>query len=302
MITTAVLRVRWQQWAAAFVFPLVAAGCVGRGMRAEEERPAPPEGSAFQAEIRAEGSRAGAPAVLLLHGYGGSPHDMRPPADALKQAGIAHHAPALPGHDRTPREMISVTHAQWLRATRAAYDALKKKHDRVSVVGFSMGGSLALCLAAEVEVEKLVVVSPYFRVQPRWYYFGSAEAWAGRMHGWKPYVKKWRIGQINDPAGLARYRAFEVLPVRTTLELAALGALAREKAKAVTADTLWLHSIGDSVAAFDTSRAAFLTLPAARKEFVPYARSNHILLYDYDAPDALRRITHFLDTPAATRR
>jgi hypothetical protein len=50
------------------------------------------------------------------------------------------------------------------------------------------------------------------------------------------------------------------------------------------------------VADFQTSKAVFQTLPAVKKHFVDYQKSNHIILFDYDAQDAIERILTLLGT------
>jgi alpha-beta hydrolase superfamily lysophospholipase len=112
-------------------------GCAWNSMRKEEDSLV--NGSIQQrfSEIRSDGI---SPAVLLIHGYGGSPFDVKPLCDALEKRGYAFHAILLPGHGTTPRDLKNIKERDWLDATRRAYDELKQKYGTISVVGFSMGG------------------------------------------------------------------------------------------------------------------------------------------------------------------
>jgi esterase/lipase len=139
-----------------------------------------------------------------------------------------------------------------------------------------------------------VLLSPYFEVKEEWYYFGKPEAWAVRMSRIKHFVKKLKIGQIKDPDGLKRYDAYEYLPLKAIGELPKLGAFAKEKAKKVTSEILWIHSSGDIVADYEESRKSFDSIPSKKKRFISYERSNHIILYDYDSRDAIKQIIQFL--------
>ena len=78
--------------------------------------------------------------VLCLHGLGGTAATMGPVADALRAAGHEVFAPMLPGHGTHPDGLLTATWAQWL-ATARSWQAQV-------VVGQSMGGSLALAVAA----------------------------------------------------------------------------------------------------------------------------------------------------------
>ena len=49
-------------------------------------------------------------AVLLLHGFTGSPWEVRPLGESLAARGFHVLAPQLPGHGTTPEAMLYVTH------------------------------------------------------------------------------------------------------------------------------------------------------------------------------------------------
>ncbi len=94
--------------------------------------------------------RAGAErGALLLHGYTGSPADLRELADYLADRGVSVSVPLLPGHGTTPHDLAKTTDRDWLCAVRSASTALASTVDRLYYVGFSFGGNLALHLAAE---------------------------------------------------------------------------------------------------------------------------------------------------------
>ncbi|WP_181273767.1 alpha/beta hydrolase [Brevibacterium oceani] len=100
-------------------------------------------------------------AVLFLHGLTGSPVPWVPIARAVAAEGIDVSVPVLPGHGTTWRDMDSTGWADWLAAARGELGRLQAAHDRVTVAGLSMGGSLALALAAaEGAPDEIVVVNP----------------------------------------------------------------------------------------------------------------------------------------------
>ncbi|WP_166971690.1 alpha/beta hydrolase [Brevibacterium atlanticum] len=100
-------------------------------------------------------------AVLFLHGLTGSPVPWVPIACAVAAAGIDVSVPVLPGHGTTWQDMDSTGWADWLAAARKELGRLQESHDRIIVAGLSMGGSLALALAAaEAAPDEIVVVNP----------------------------------------------------------------------------------------------------------------------------------------------
>ncbi len=105
------------------------------------------------------GGRTGA---LLCHGFTGSPQSMRPWAEHLAAAGLTVELPRLPGHGTSWQDMSRTTSDDWYATVEQALVGLHHDCDRVFVMGMSLGGCLALRLAA-VHPEKVagvVLVNP----------------------------------------------------------------------------------------------------------------------------------------------
>lgn len=105
-------------------------------------------------------------AALLIHGFPGTPAEMRPVADVLHAAGWTTHGLLLPGFGADITTLAERTHADWLAAVRAAYDDLRRQHDPVMIVGNSMGGALALELAATTAAppDYLTLFAPFWKI------------------------------------------------------------------------------------------------------------------------------------------
>ena len=100
--------------------------------------------------------------VLLSHGFTGSPASVKPWGEYLAAQGYAVSVPRLPGHGTTWQEMNKTTWADWSSEIERAFEALSNQVDHVFVCGLSMGGGLALRLAADHpdRVAGLVLVNP----------------------------------------------------------------------------------------------------------------------------------------------
>lgn len=97
-------------------------------------------------------------AILLLHGYGGSPFEMEFLQKGLQDAGFAAFVPTLPGHNGDFTEFLQTRFCDWLEKCEQEFVCLQKKFPRVAVVGYSMGGTLALHLAARKNWQPSAVV------------------------------------------------------------------------------------------------------------------------------------------------
>ena len=123
-------------------------------------------GEAFQGEEHqsfkwVNGSRA----ALLIHGFPGTPAEMRPIAEILFKEGWTVQAPLLPGLGIEIDKLAEKTHEEWLEAVRIVFEELAAEHETVVVIGYSMGAALAICLAKEYAIEGLILFAPFMEIQ-----------------------------------------------------------------------------------------------------------------------------------------
>ncbi len=85
---------------------------------------------------------------LLIHGLTSTPNEMRWLGQHLRQQGFTVCEPRLAGHGTTPSDLARVTWREWYADVLAGYRMLRRECGRVFVMGRSMGGALALLLAA----------------------------------------------------------------------------------------------------------------------------------------------------------
>lgn len=98
-------------------------------------------------------------AVLLTHGFTGSPAHMRPLGERLHQAGFTVQGILLPGHGTSIADMKKSTWQDWLAAELEAVHQLKEKYKYVSVCGLSMGGVLTLLAAEQTDVTSCIPIA-----------------------------------------------------------------------------------------------------------------------------------------------
>jgi esterase/lipase len=137
----------------------------------------------------------GMPAALLLHGFGGTPAEMRPLGRALHEAGWTVKAPLLPGFGREIDTLGDRRFEDWLSAARQALDNLCQDHDPVLLVGYSMGASLATLAASEGTVRGLVLISPFWQLGSRLQRLIGRGLWPFLP----PLIRPFRSLDLEDP-------------------------------------------------------------------------------------------------------
>ncbi len=103
-------------------------------------------------------------AALLLHGLTASPTQWIDVANALYARGWNVVAARLPGHgygDRLTDALAGVSSDDFVTRSDEALDAVAELGERMSVVGFSVGGMLALRLAQRNALDSVVAIAPF---------------------------------------------------------------------------------------------------------------------------------------------
>ncbi|WOV87097.1 alpha/beta fold hydrolase [Sporosarcina oncorhynchi] len=97
--------------------------------------------------------------VLFIHGFTGGPFEVRPFMTYIQeQTDWVVSVPVLPGHE-FPLDLKATSAESWLMEAELALKRLRKEVDRVLLVGFSMGGLIALYLTLRYPIEKIVLLS-----------------------------------------------------------------------------------------------------------------------------------------------
>jgi carboxylesterase len=156
--------------------------------------------------------------VLLIHGFTGTPFEMRVAGEALAARGLVAVGPLLAGHGAGWAELGATGWRDWLASADRAFvdlrDELAPRGGRVAVVGLSLGGLLTLELARQRrdEIAAIAVLSAPLWL-PEWMArgirFAARSRWIG--NGWIP---KLGGSDIADRAMRKKNPTGRTFPVR----------------------------------------------------------------------------------------
>lgn len=121
---------------------------------------------------RADTTRQAPPAALLLHGFPGTPAEMRRLGTALAADGWRVTAPLLPGMGEGIGDLVETRLDDWLAAVETAAIGLAgepvERRAPFVVVGYSFGAALALVTARRLRPDALVLLAPFWWPRPWW--------------------------------------------------------------------------------------------------------------------------------------
>jgi carboxylesterase len=235
-------------------------------------------------------------ACLLLHGFTGSPWDIRPLGEALAARGLYVKAPRLPGHGTTPEAMLEADHRHWEEAAREALHSLRGFR-QVFVAGLSMGSLLGLRLAASFpeRVKGLVLIAPAARFKgPKMALLKSLRN-TGLLERVIPWVRK-TATDLSDPVALAEAPILPAFPITRLNDLWTLQEAALQDAPRVRCPTLVVVAEQDHVVDPEGGRwlAAQLTsTPVVR--LLSLREGYHIIPRDRGGPRMAAEVGDFLE-------
>lgn len=231
---------------------------------------------------------AGRAAALCLHGFTGTPYEVRSLGEALAERGIRARGPALPGHNETPERLARTTHGEWRAAVREHVRELRAEHERVFVVGMSMGGLLTLDVAAEERLDAVITIGVPLRLAR------PVEWLVPLLKHLKPMISKSEGSDIRDAAARERHPSYAVMPLRAVHELLRLQRLVRANLQRVTAPIYIAHGAHDKTANPRDARVIHAAVRSEVRELAIFESSGHVVPVDFDGPLLARASADFL--------
>lgn len=197
--------------------------------------------------------------VLLVHGFTGSPMEMRPLAELLHTRGADCHAMSLPGHGQDIANLQSMTASIWDEATAAAWLEHTRRYQRTILIGYSLGGAAAIRMAASRAPDLLVLLAPFVRINDRRALFLPVAKRVMKdikmlenLDFESPVIRQWLETtlpglEFDDPEIQRQLRDESVVTARVIDEVRKFGYGARRLASQVTCPVVVLQGHQDAV-------------------------------------------------------
>lgn len=209
----------------------------------------------LQASEAAPGEVRGA---LLVHGFAGSPKELRGLAAVLAANGWLVEVPCLPGHGAAFGQVADYRVEDWTRAVEDAAAALRASGaTRLLVAGHSIGGSLALATAPRLAPDGVVLLAPFCWPVPGWQRVVTPVLRVFLPPGFRAF----RRLAVGDPAATASLRELQV-PLTLLEQLFRVSAMAAAGARAVAVPVLAVQGRADTVSRPSQTRALLEQLPS----------------------------------------
>jgi carboxylesterase len=239
-------------------------------------------------DLPAEGNRA----VLMLHGFGDTPQTMGYLATYIHAQGWSVRVPLLPGHGRTLTEFAASRSADWIQLAREELTAMCDRYEVVTVVGQSMGGSLATILSAESpNVQALALLAPYLSMPTRLRRAAGMHHMLGSV---MPFLRGGGERSIRDPNEVTKNLAYGYTTPRLVFELERVVDRAREAAPRVAVPVLVVQSRQDNRIPPEAAERAFALFTVKERRLMWTEGNGHIISVDYGRQAIFAAVSEWL--------
>jgi carboxylesterase len=223
-------------------------------------------------------------ACLLIHGFSGSPAEIRPLGEYLAARGITVRAPLLPGHGTTPDDLRRTRWPQWVRAAEAELATMQQRYGTVHVAGFSMGALVSLHLAAHREVATVTTMAcPVKLADWRQVFVPLA----------KFFVKDYPA-RTSNPEIAAQLDSYDRFPVDAIHSLLRLAKQVRNDLPRVKVPLLALQGDRDKWIAQESGEYLMANAASAEKELRLLEGRNHLITLERGREEVFREVYRWI--------
>jgi len=223
--------------------------------------------------------------VLCIHGFTGGPYEVQPFVEYM-QANTDWKivVPTLPGHGET-LELKKLTAETWMMEAEIAIRRLQKEVDRIYIVGFSMGGIIAIYLSLRYPVEKLLLLSAAAK------YISPAQL----LQDIGEVAKEAITGSLEDNPLYQIYgKKLKETPLHAAFEFVRLVKMVEPYYHQVKIPVCLVQGKRDGIVPYKTAPFLYKHLAAKNKKIIFSEMVNHHICYSEDCQDWFQEALGFL--------
>jgi carboxylesterase len=226
-------------------------------------------------------------AVLMLHGFTGNSADVRMLGRYLEKRGYTCHAPIYKGHGVPPEQLVFTGPEDWWKDVMQAYQFLKEKgHEKIAVVGLSLGGVFSLKLAYSVPVLGVVPMCAPMTIKSEDVMYKGVLAYARE---YKRHEGK-TVEQIE-----AEMQVFAKTPMNTLQALQQLIRDVRNNVDMIYAPTFVVQARHDEMINPESATIIYNEVESNVKQIKWYEESSHVITMDKQKDELHEDVHRFLE-------
>lgn len=229
--------------------------------------------------------------ILILHGFSSHPGAMRDFADFLYSQGYTVYVPLLAGHGTSAFDLEKVSWKDWEKDAEDSYLYLANRTGNVYILGYSMGGTLALDLASKYSLKGVISISA-----PMELIFRSAKIWP-LMYLVQPYLLK-SVYSPNEQVRMVSEEGlvYDITPIKAVPQMMELMRIVKIRLYGILDEpVLIFQSNNDGLVNPVSADDIYLGVSSVSKKIVWINNSTHYVIEGSDMNYIEEEISKFLE-------
>ena len=239
-------------------------------------------------------------ACLLIHGFTGTPKEMRWMGEFLNRQGYSCLGIRLTGHATAPEDMVRSNWTDWMASVEDGYHLLRGVTEGVYLVGLSMGGILSLLMSTRLDVRGVVAMSTPYKLpdDPRLRHID----WISKIVTYMPKSSEPPGSGWFDSDAWTDHISYPQNPVRSIGQLNQLLGAMRMALPEVRDPVLLIHSRDDHYVLPESMDSIYADLVnASDKAKVWITGSGHVVPRDAARQQVFQAALEFIQRIESTR-
>jgi carboxylesterase len=233
------------------------------------------------------------PACLLIHGFTGTPKEMRWMGEYLHRQGYTCLGIRLAGHATDPEDMIRSRWTDWTASVEDGYHVLCSRTSAIFLIGLSMGGTLSLLMSTRLKVKGVIAMSTPARLPTDY------PVWLLKLISlfikYHPKSRDVPGSGWFDKAAYQEHIAYPQNPVRSAAELKKLTLEMRAVLPQVHVPVLLMHSRDEKYVSPENLEEIYAALTgASNKTKLYFTGSGHVLPRDASREQVFQSAVEFI--------
>ncbi len=224
--------------------------------------------------------------ILLSHGYTATAAEMRPLAEKLHEKGYTVAGPLLAGHGTTPQELNRANWQEWVANGQELLDRLFETCEQVWVGGESMGGVLALYLAAKnPKVKGLLLYAPAIKLT-------MTPIDKIKLYLVAPFIEQNPRSGLDNPD---KWQGYPAVPLKGVIQLLQFQKATLPLLPKVTQPVLIFQGRLDGTTAPQAEEIIMNNISSTIKKHYWMEKSHHTLILDVELDEITARTIEFIE-------
>lgn len=226
--------------------------------------------------------------VLLVHGFTGTPREMRLLGNFLAEQRYTVLGIRLNGHATNISDIVRTHWQDWLISVEEGLHLLRSCTEQQVIVGLSMGGALSLIASAKYPVKGAVGISTPGSFSGDWR-LKFLPILKYMVKGLPKGAPDWH----EEQQGRKHY-SYPYYPMISVAEFIAVLAEMQAQIPEITVPVILMQSTGDNTIPANSMEFIYSLLTTEDKQKIWFHNSNHMITMEPDRFEAFRLIHEFI--------